>query len=77
MAAPASKPSPPAALDSPVKCLGQLVVDDGPRLLEPPDAIRGLGPEERAALEARLVRKVDLRLLPMVVVMYILNYIDR
>lgn len=30
----------------------------------------------RAELETRLVRKVDMRLLPMVVIIYIINYID-
>ncbi|KAF2138079.1 uncharacterized protein K452DRAFT_353306 [Aplosporella prunicola CBS 121167] len=42
-----------------------------------PPLIRDLSPEERARLEARLRRKIDLRLLPMIIIMYIMNYIDR
>lgn len=37
----------------------------------------GLSAEEREAVEKKLVRKVDIRLLIMMVVMYILNYLDR
>ncbi|KAI0015300.1 major facilitator superfamily transporter [Xylariomycetidae sp. FL0641] len=34
-------------------------------------------PEERAAREKKFVRKIDFRLLPILIIMYILNYIDR
>jgi hypothetical protein len=34
-------------------------------------------PEEIAALEVKVRRKIDFRLLPMIVLMYILNYLDR
>lgn len=47
------------------------------RDFQPPEIIRYLSAEQRATLEKRLRRKIDLRLLPMIVVMYILNYIDR
>ncbi|TGJ87002.1 hypothetical protein E0Z10_g1753 [Xylaria hypoxylon] len=47
------------------------------RGLQPPEIILRLTPEERVALEKRLVRKIDWRLLPMIIIMYILNYIDR
>ncbi|KAI1122883.1 major facilitator superfamily domain-containing protein [Nemania abortiva] len=47
------------------------------RGLQPPEIIARLSPEERIALEKRLVRRIDLRLLPMIIIMYILNYIDR
>ncbi|KAI0400496.1 major facilitator superfamily domain-containing protein [Xylaria palmicola] len=47
------------------------------RGLQPPDIIARLTPEERIDLEKRLVRKIDWRLLPMIIIMYILNYIDR
>lgn len=47
------------------------------RGLQPPEIIARLGPEGRLALEAKLRRKIDLRLLPMVILMYIMNYIDR
>ncbi|KAJ5678970.1 MFS general substrate transporter [Penicillium macrosclerotiorum] len=42
-----------------------------------PEFLQGLTPEERQELEKKLVRKVDARLLIMIVVMYILNYLDR
>ncbi|TRX95811.1 hypothetical protein FHL15_003365 [Xylaria flabelliformis] len=47
------------------------------RGLQPPEIIARLTPEERIALEKRLVRRIDWRLLPMIIIMYILNYIDR
>ena len=47
------------------------------RLLQPPEIIAMMSPEQRADLEKRLVRKIDWRLLPMIVLMYIMNYIDR
>ncbi|KAI5844487.1 major facilitator superfamily domain-containing protein [Morchella snyderi] len=43
----------------------------------PPIGIRNLSPEESLALEKRLRRKIDLRLMPMLILMYILNYLDR
>ncbi len=33
--------------------------------------------EERLQLEAQLKKKIDLRLMPAIIIMYILNYIDR
>ncbi|CAK4031172.1 MFS general substrate transporter [Lecanosticta acicola] len=47
------------------------------RTLEAPELVRNLTPEERVKLEKRLVRKIDFRLLPAVIIMYILNYLDR
>ena len=44
---------------------------------EPPELIRNLSPEERADLERKLVRKIDIRVLPTLNVMYIMNYLDR
>lgn len=44
---------------------------------EPPAWIAALSVEERHDLEKKLKRKIDLRLLPAVIIMYILNYIDR
>ena len=44
---------------------------------QPPEILRNMSPEERDDLEKKLLRKIDLRLLPMIVLMYILNYIDR
>jgi hypothetical protein len=43
----------------------------------PPEIIRNWTPEERQLKEKQLVRKIDFRLLPMIILMYILNYIDR
>ena len=47
------------------------------RRREAPPLVRDLSTEERARLERALVRKIDLRLLPMIILMYILNYLDR
>lgn len=45
--------------------------------LNAPEWLRNITMEERLELERKLKRKIDLRLLPAVIVMYILNYIDR
>jgi hypothetical protein len=42
-----------------------------------PACLVTLSSEERNLMEKQLVRKIDLRLLIMMVVMYILNYLDR
>ncbi|KAJ5712092.1 hypothetical protein N7488_006248 [Penicillium malachiteum] len=44
---------------------------------EAPAYVAGLSPEERIKAEKALVRKIDIRLLPMIIIMYILNYLDR
>lgn len=44
---------------------------------EAPAYVASLSPEERQKAERALVRKIDLRLLPMLIIMYILNYLDR
>ena len=44
---------------------------------EPPPLVRDLSPEERQRLETALVRKIDFRLLPSIIIMYIMNYLDR
>lgn len=44
---------------------------------EAPPLIRDLSLEDRRALEAALKHKIDVRILPMVVVIYIMNYLDR
>ncbi|QSZ36684.1 hypothetical protein DSL72_006565 [Monilinia vaccinii-corymbosi] len=53
------------------------VIEPGPRVLHPPEWIAALSPEERTAMENKLKRKIDLRLFPMVILMYIMNYLDR
>ncbi|GKT91045.1 pantothenate transporter liz1 [Colletotrichum tofieldiae] len=47
------------------------------RGLRPPPIVAAMTYEHRVELERKLKRKIDLRLLPMIVIMYILNYIDR
>ncbi|KAI8959315.1 major facilitator superfamily domain-containing protein [Daldinia sp. FL1419] len=47
------------------------------RGLRMPEILARLTPEQRLELETRLRRKIDWRLLPMIILMYILNYIDR
>ncbi|KAI0156943.1 MFS general substrate transporter [Xylariaceae sp. FL1272] len=47
------------------------------RGLQAPEIIARLSPEQRIELEKRLVRRIDRRLMPMIILMYILNYIDR
>jgi hypothetical protein len=42
-----------------------------------PEFIRNWTPEERHAAEKRLKAKIDLRLMPMIILMYIMNYLDR
>ncbi|KAG9119652.1 hypothetical protein FRC07_005238, partial [Ceratobasidium sp. 392] len=41
------------------------------------DAINHWTPDERAQEERKLVRKLDFRLMPMIIVIFIMNYIDR
>lgn len=41
-----------------------------------PDSKYYLSPEERAIAERKLVRKLDSRLLPTIICIFILNYID-
>ncbi|KAI2779683.1 major facilitator superfamily domain-containing protein [Daldinia loculata] len=47
------------------------------RGLRMPEILTRLTPEQRLELETRLRRKIDWRLLPVIILMYILNYIDR
>ena len=47
------------------------------RRREAPPLVRDLSKDERRRLELALVRKIDIRLMPMVILMYILNYLDR
>lgn len=47
------------------------------RRMEAPELVRNLTLEERRAAEKKLLRRIDRRLLPMLILMYILNYLDR
>lgn len=55
----------------------ELLSEELAKNLELPESLRSLSAEEFAALEKRTRRKIDLRILPMVVLIYILNYLDR
>lgn len=52
-------------------------VDVSMEVGELPPLLRDLSTEEYNALEKRLVRKMDLRLLPPLIIIYIMNYLDR
>jgi len=45
--------------------------------LQPPEYVRQMSPEERKKAETALRKKIDLRLMPMIVIMYIMNSLDR
>ncbi|KAI9802141.1 MAG: hypothetical protein M1833_002062 [Piccolia ochrophora] len=47
------------------------------RAREAPPLVRVLAPEEKERLELKLRKKIDLRLMPMIILMYIMNYLDR
>ncbi|KAI1340776.1 retrograde regulation protein 2 [Xylariaceae sp. FL0016] len=42
-----------------------------------PEILRHLTPQEMSALEARLVKKLDIRLLPIFILLFLLNILDR
>ena len=56
---------------------GQSMAMKQTRTMEAPPLVAALTPEERIIKERAMVRKVDLRLLPPVIIMYIMNYLDR
>lgn len=47
------------------------------RTLEAPPAIQAMTADERQRKERAMVRKIDCRLLPPLIIMYIMNYLDR
>ncbi|KAF1811814.1 pantothenate transporter liz1 [Eremomyces bilateralis CBS 781.70] len=47
------------------------------RAIEPPASIGAMSYDYRVSFERKLVQKIDFRLLPMVIIMYIMNYLDR
>ncbi|TKA77802.1 hypothetical protein B0A49_00930 [Cryomyces minteri] len=47
------------------------------RRMEAPPLVRVMTQEDRVRTEKALLRKIDLRLLPMIILMYIMNYLDR
>lgn len=80
----ATAPPPPATDEEIGKAKAQDETPQDPAMaaakqwgMQPPEILRGMSAEERTALEKKLRRKIDFRLLPMIILMYILNYIDR
>ena len=47
-----------------------------PKLIVPP-LVAAMSQEQRVQAEAKLRKKIDTRLLPMIILMYIMNYLDR
>jgi sugar phosphate permease len=45
--------------------------------MEAPELVKAMSPDDRVKFEKLLLRKIDLRLLPAVIIMYIMNYLDR
>ncbi|KAF1976241.1 pantothenate transporter liz1 [Bimuria novae-zelandiae CBS 107.79] len=45
--------------------------------LEPPPLVAAMSLEQRREAEAKMRKKIDIRLLPMIILMYIMNYLDR
>jgi hypothetical protein len=45
--------------------------------LTPPLLVAAMSQVQRIEAEAKLRRKIDTRLLPMIIIMYIMNYLDR
>jgi hypothetical protein len=45
--------------------------------LAPPPLVAAMSQEQRIQAEAEMRRKIDMRLLPMIILMYIMNYLDR
>ncbi|OKL59295.1 hypothetical protein UA08_05219 [Talaromyces atroroseus] len=50
---------------------------DFDNVVEKPESIRGLSPAELQKLETKMVRKIDMVIMPIMGVLYILNYVDR
>lgn len=46
------------------------------KLVAPP-LVAAMTPEQRIAAEAKMRRKIDTRLLPMIILMYIMNYLGK
>lgn len=45
--------------------------------LQPPESLRAMSPEELKKAELHLVRKLDCRLVFPLIIIYIMNYLDR
>ncbi|KAK8439302.1 hypothetical protein ACI3LY_005166 [Candidozyma auris] len=51
--------------------------EKGRFVVEKPDSLKQYSEEEIDAFHKKIMRKVDLRLIPMLILLYILNYLDR
>ena len=49
----------------------------GSSRLQIPPLVAAMSQEQRVAAETKLRKKIDTRLLPMIILMYIMNYLDR
>lgn len=67
----------PAPDTKEAELVGGAVATARRRDLQPPAFLIGMSAEDRELLEKKLKRKIDFRLMPMIILMYILNYIDR
>jgi hypothetical protein len=45
--------------------------------LVPPPLVAAMSQDQRIQAEAKMRKKIDTRLLPMIILMYIMNYLDR
>jgi hypothetical protein len=52
-------------------------IDPADGKLRPPPLVAAMSADQRIEAEARMRRKIDTRLLPMIILMYIMNYLDR
>ena len=62
-----------------LKADAELLETIPPRLqrAQPPESLRNLDGKNYQELDRKLTRKIDMRLLPIIVLMYTLNYLDR
>ncbi|EOD52489.1 putative pantothenate transporter liz1 protein [Neofusicoccum parvum UCRNP2] len=61
-------------LDADVEMIENAKDTSGPEL---PPLLQGLAEDEIKTVEKKMIRKVDWRMLPLIILMYILNYLDR
>ncbi|GME64920.1 mfs transporter [Neofusicoccum parvum] len=61
-------------LDADVEMIENAKDASGPEL---PPLLQGLAEDEIKTVEKKMIRKVDWRMLPLIILMYILNYLDR
>lgn len=57
--------------------LGLDEIEEEPYYIDLPESLQDLTQEELKQLDKKTTRKIDLRLMPMLIFIYILNYIDR